>query len=59
MIVVSTRLERLARIAEAEAVRLDARDAPQREVARQKKEVNDSRVAREKARVANKAAFKP
>jgi hypothetical protein len=59
MIVVSTRLERLARIAGAEAVRLDARAAPQREVARQKKEVNDSRVTREQARVANKAAFKP
>lgn len=58
MIVVSTQLERLARIAETEAVRLSAGEAPQREGARQK-EVNDSLVAREKARVANKAAFKP
>ncbi len=41
------------------AVRLDERDAPQRERARQKKEADDERAAKAKARVANKAAFKP
>lgn len=59
MIVASTRLESLARTAGAEAVRLDAREAPQREVARQKQEADDNRVAQEKARLVNKAAFKP
>ena len=55
IIVTSPRLEALARTANAEAVRLDEREAPQREITRQKKEV----AAQEKARVANKAAFRP
>lgn len=59
MIVSSSRLEALARRANAEAVRLDEREAPQREIARQKKEVDDTRVSQEKARLANKAAFRP
>ena len=59
MIVSSPRLEAVARMANAEAVRLDEREAPQREIARQKKEVDDTRVSREKARLANNAAFRP
>jgi len=59
LIVTAPRLEALARIAHAQAVRLDEREAPQREIARQKKEVEDTRVADEKARRANKAAFRP
>jgi hypothetical protein len=59
MIVTSVRLEALARTAEAQALRLDARDAPRREIARQKKEADDTRAAREKARLANKAGFRP
>ena len=59
MIVSSVRLSALARTADAQAVRLDERDAPQRERARQKKEADDERTAKAKARVANKAAFKP
>jgi hypothetical protein len=59
MIVTSVRLETLARTAEAQAVRLDERDAPQREIARQKKEADEMRAAQEKARLANKAAFRP
>ena len=55
----SLRLDALARSAEAEAVRLDERDAPRRELARQKKEADDQRTAQEKARVANKALFRP
>jgi hypothetical protein len=59
MIVTSPRLDALARSAEAEAVRLDERDAPKRELARQTKEADDKRAAQEKARLANKALFRP
>jgi len=59
LIVKSPRLEALARTADAQAIRLDAHEAPQREVARQKKEVEDARVSQAKARLANKAAFRP
>src|SRR5439155_23641062 len=58
-IVTSRRLDALARTAIAEAVRLDEREAPQREVARQKKAVEDRRITQEQARLANKAAFRP
>ena len=59
MIVTSVQLNALARTAEAQAVRLDEHDAPQRELARQKKEADDARASKEKMRVANKAAFRP
>ena len=59
LVVTSTRLTARARTAEAEAVRLDEREAPQRERARQKKEAEDARAAREKARLSNKATFIP
>src|SRR5205823_4320508 len=59
MIVSSPKLEALARTADVQAIRLDEREAPKRETARQKKELEDTRVSREKARVANKAAFRP
>lgn len=59
LIVTSRRLDALAHTAAAQAIRLDDREAPQREIARQKKEAEDSRVSQEKARTANKAAFRP
>lgn len=59
MIVTSVRLNALARTAAAQAVRLDERDAPQRERERQKKQADDDRAAREKARAVNKAGFTP
>lgn len=59
LIVTSPRLEALTRTADAQAILLDEREAPQREIARQKKEAEDARVAQEKARVVNKAAFRP
>lgn len=59
MVVTSVPLNALARTAEAQARRLDELDAPQRERARQKKEAEDARMSKEKARLANKAAFKP
>ena len=58
MIVTSLRLDTLARTAEAQALRLDERDAPKREIARQKKEADDTRASQEKARSANKAGFR-
>jgi hypothetical protein len=59
MVVTSVRLSALARTAEAEALRLDEREAPQRERARLKKEAEDARTSKEKSRLENKAAFKP
>ncbi len=59
LIVASPRLEALARTAEVEATRLDDREAPKREIARQKKEMEDTRASQEKARLANKATFRP
>jgi hypothetical protein len=59
LIVTSPQLEALAQIGDAQAIRLDASEAPQREIARQKKQTEDTRVAEEKARIANKAAFRP
>jgi hypothetical protein len=59
MVVTSVRLSTLARTAEAQALRLDERDAPRRERARQKEEADQARASKEKARLANKATFKP
>jgi hypothetical protein len=59
LVLVSKALSARARSAIAEARRLDARAAPQREVDERKKEVAAARVANEKVRVLNKAAFKP
>ena len=59
LVVASPRLEALARVADLQAIKLDDREAPQRETARQKKETDDLRVTQEKARVANKATFRP
>ena len=59
LIVASPKLDALARTADIQATRLDDREAPQREIARQKKETEDARASQEKSRVANKAAFRP
>ncbi len=59
LIVTSIRLSALARSAESQAIRLDERDAPQRERARQQQEADKLRDATAKARLANKAAFRP
>src|SRR5581483_3609949 len=58
MVVTSPRLIALARKAEAQALRLEERGAPERERARQQKEADSERAAKAKARSANKAAFK-
>lgn len=59
LVVTDIRLENLARKAAAEAVRLDAQEAPTREKARQQKERDDERAAAAKARAANKDVFRP
>jgi hypothetical protein len=59
LVLLSKRLAGLARTAAAAAVRLDDREAPQREVERAQKEAEAARAAQGKARPANKAAFKP
>jgi hypothetical protein len=59
IIVTSPRLEALARTADAQAIRLDEAEAPQREIARQKKELEDTRASQDKARTANKPDFRP
>jgi hypothetical protein len=58
LIVTAPRIEGLARTADGQARRLDDREAPQREIARHKKEQADGHAAAEKARVSNKKAFK-
>jgi hypothetical protein len=59
LIVTESALDALARKAAVQALRLDDQDAPRREVARQKKELDDRQLAAQKARNVNKAVFKP
>ena len=59
LVVTSIRLDNLARKASATAVQMDAAEAPQRELARQKKEAEDALAARQKVKTENKAQFKP
>jgi hypothetical protein len=59
LIVTALPVDALARKAASEARRLDEREAPSREIARQKKEQADGLAAAEKARVANKKVFLP
>jgi hypothetical protein len=59
LILVSKSLSARARTAVREAVRLDAIEAPRREAAERKKEAGDANAARDKTRIANKAAFRP
>ena len=58
MIAFSKRLDALARAATTEAIRLDAQEAPQREIQRQNKEDETNRESLEKARQANKSNFR-
>jgi len=59
MLVFSKPLDGVARAAIVEAIRLDEQEAPQREIERQKKQDEESRVAQEKARPGNKVNFRP
>jgi hypothetical protein len=59
LILISKPLSTRARGAIREAVRLDAIEAPRRESEQRKKEARDASTARDKIRIANKAAFRP
>jgi len=59
LVVTSARLDALARTASAEAVRLDVSEAPARDIARRQQNADDTRLAREKARLVNKEKFQP
>lgn len=59
MVVTAEPISGLAFRDAAQALVLDAREAPQREAARQQKDADDRRAANEKARSTNKATFRP
>lgn len=59
LVAASRRLDALAQTAIAEADRLDQQEAPQRNVARLKKEADEERAKQDKARLANKPNFRP
>jgi hypothetical protein len=59
LIVMSQARESAARLATAAAIALDEREAPAREEAKQKKDVEDQKAAEERARETNKGAFRP
>jgi len=59
LIVTESTLDDLARKAAIEATRLDEQDAPRLEIVRQKQERDDRRAGLDKARIANKAVFRP
>ena len=59
LILTSKALSAQARTAIREAVRLDALEAPQRELAKRNQEIAEATATRDKARATNKAAFRP
>ena len=59
LILYSKRLDVLAQAAITEAVRLDAQEAQQREIAQQKRRDDEQRLSMEKVRSVNKANFRP
>jgi hypothetical protein len=59
LIVTDVAVADLARKSAIQAQRLDNQEAPQREIARQKKERDEARAATEKARSSNKELFTP
>ena len=59
VVVTSTALDALARTAEAQAVRQDQREAPERAIAQQKKAAEEARLSLEATRATNNAAFRP
>jgi hypothetical protein len=59
LVVLSKGLDGLAQTAAVAAIRLDDQEAPQREIDRQKKQVEDARIQQDNARLANKPGFRP
>jgi hypothetical protein len=59
LVVISKPLDALAQTAAVEAIRLDEKEAPQREIDRQKKQEDEARLHQDKVRLANKPGFRP
>jgi hypothetical protein len=59
LVVLSKRLDALARSASVESIRLDAQEAPKRAIDRKQKQEDDDHVRQQKARLVNKATFRP
>ncbi len=59
LILISKALNARARSAIREAIRLDALEAPQRELEKRKQDVAEASATRDKTRATNKAAFRP
>ena len=59
MLIFSKRLDALAQVAIVQAIRLNAQEAPQREIERQKQQDEEKRAAGQKARPVSKANFRP
>jgi len=59
LVMYTKRLDTLAQASIAEAVRLDAQEAPQREIEQQKKKQDDEHLSLEKARATNRPNFRP
>jgi hypothetical protein len=59
MVLYSKRLDALAQASIVLAVRLEAQEAPQREIERKRQRQEDDRLALEKARSDNRPNFRP
>jgi hypothetical protein len=59
LVLISKALSARARSAIREAIRLDALEAPQRELEKRRQDVAEASAARDKGRATNKAAFRP
>jgi hypothetical protein len=59
LVVSSKRLDALAQSASVEAASLDEQDAPRRAIDRKQKQEDDDHARQQKARLANKAIFRP
>jgi hypothetical protein len=59
LVVLSKRLDALAQSASVEAVRLDEQEAPKRAIDRKQKQEDDDQARQQKARLVNKAIFRP
>jgi len=59
LVLFSKRLDALAQTAITQAVQLDVKEAPQREIEKQKDQAEAARLVLEKARSANKPTFRP
>jgi hypothetical protein len=59
LVLYSKRVNTLAQAAIVQAVRIEAEEAPQRDIERQKQRISDENLLMEKARLANKPNFQP